>query len=340
MSERSYPRTLLPALGLTLVLALVLTLSGPVPSSDAARAKLTNGCTVSTRGIPSCGAYVGAAYGGNTSVVGWENRMRKTLGVHRTFWGGHDIGDALRTARADVARNRLPWMSFKLPYSWAQMAAGRGDSWARGLAKRIRTVRGPVWVALHHEPEGDGNILQWKAMQQRLAPIMRAAAPNLGYTIILMGYHEFYGAKQYRMNNLWPKTKIDVAGFDLYEKYGVKNETRWKNFYRHYFLPIQGWARKTGVAWGLAETGLQRPRRQAPAALDAEGLHPDGQPRRQGVHLLQHQPEQRGQLEAELGHQAERLLPAHQERPAPAVDPRGLWTGPPLSLRSGEDYLT
>ena len=249
---------LLPSLGLALVLALLLALSGPVPTSDAARAKMTNGGTVTSRGIPSRGAYVGAAYGSNSSVTAWERRMHRTLGVHRTFWSGHSVAAAIRTARADAAHHRLPWLSFKPPYSWAQMAAGRGDAWARGLARQIRTVRGPVWVAIHHEPEGDGNIQTWKAMQKRLAPIMRATAPNLGYSIILMGYHEFHGAKQYRMSAIWPKTKIDVAGFDIYEEYGVTGR-KWKNFYRSYFLPIQRWARQAHVAWGLAETGYSDP---------------------------------------------------------------------------------
>ncbi len=257
MFERvHFTRTLLPGLGLTLVMALMLTLSGPAPASNGARSKLTNGCTASARGVPSCGAYFGAAYGGNSNVNAWERRLGKKLGVHRTFWGSRGINSAIRTARADAANNRLPWMSFKAPYSWAAMASGRGDGWARGLARRLRTVRGPVWVAIHHEPENDGgNIQQWKAMQKRLAPIMRRTAPNLGYTIILMGYHQFQGAAKYRMSNIWPKTKIDVAGFDIYEEYGVQGRYKWKNFYRNYFLPIRAWARRTGVAWGLAETG-------------------------------------------------------------------------------------
>jgi hypothetical protein len=264
MSEnRSISPALIPALGVTLVVALVValtvTLAGPAPKSNAARAKMTNGCTVSTRGIPSCGAYVGAAYGANANPLAWERRMHKKLGVHRTFWGGRDVGKAIRQARVDAAHNRLPWISFKAPYSWSAMASGRGDAWARGVARMIKKVRGPVWVAIHHEPEGDGNIRVWRAMQQRLAPIMRRTAPNLGYTIILMGYHEFYGAKQYRMSNLWPNTKIDVAGFDIYESYGVPGKSKWKNFYRSYFIPIQRWARAKHVAWGLAETGYSDP---------------------------------------------------------------------------------
>ena len=258
MSERRHlTPLLLPALGLMLVLALVLTMSGPLPSSDAAPARLSNGGTVTARGIPSSGAYFGAAYGGNAPVSTWEQRrLGRRLGVHRTYWGGNGIASAIRTAKADAAANRLPWLSFKAPYSWAAMASGRGDGWARGLARQIRGVRGPVWVAIHHEPENDGgNIEQWKAMQKRLAPIMRSTAPNLGYTIILMGYHQFYGAARYRMSNIWPDTKIDVAGFDIYEKYGVRGDRTFKNFYRKYFLPLQAWSRRTGVRWGIAETG-------------------------------------------------------------------------------------
>jgi hypothetical protein len=109
-----------------------------------------------------------------------------------------------------------------------------------------------------HEPEGDGNIQQWKQMQARLAPIMRKAAPNLAYSIILMGYHEFHGAAKYRMSAIWPKTKIDVAGFDIYETYGAKNSV-WKKFNANYFIPIQKWAKATGVRWGLAETAYSDP---------------------------------------------------------------------------------
>jgi hypothetical protein len=260
MSDRRIlSRTLAPALGLTVVASTLLTLSGPVASSQAAPSRMTNGAAVSARGIPSHGAYVGATYGSNTDPTAWERQMRKSMGVHRTFWGGRDIAAATRTAKRDAAHNRVAWLSFKAPYSWADMARGRGDAWARGLARQMRSVRGPVWVAVHHEPEGDGNIKLWTAMQKRLAPIMRATAPNLGYSIILTGYNQLYGASQYRLANLWPKTKIDIAGFDIYETYGVQGRTKWKNFYRHYFLPIQAWARKTHVAWGLAETGYSDP---------------------------------------------------------------------------------
>jgi hypothetical protein len=189
--------------------------------------------------------------------------MGKTLGVHRTYWSASQVSSAVNSAKADAAKNRVPWMSFKPPYSWGDMAAGKGDVWARDLATRMKSVGGPVWIAIHHEPEGEGDMQKWKAMQTRLAPIMRAAAPNLGYSIILMGYHQLRGDAKYSFANTWPKTKIDVAGFDIYETYGTtKNgvtNTTWKDYVNNYYKPLQAWSKSSGVPWGLAETGYSDP---------------------------------------------------------------------------------
>jgi hypothetical protein len=260
-----HPRPLfLPALVSALAL-LGAVLCGPLPASQAATPTLTNGCSVSARGIPSCGAFVGAAFGANSNVASWETTMGKKLGVHRTYWSYSQVSSAVTQAKNDVANHRVGWMSFKPPYSWSAMAAGKGDAWARDLATKMSTIGGPVWVAINHEPEGEGDMQQWKAMQAHLAPIMRAAAPNLGYSIILMGYHEFQGnTAVYGMSKIWPNTKIDVAGFDIYEMYGVQKsgqpmETRWKDFRGKYFTPIQSWSKSTGVPWGLAETGYSDP---------------------------------------------------------------------------------
>ena len=243
------------ALSLALLLPMALAVLGPVAPSKAAESTLTNGCAVSARGIPTCGAYVGATYKSNTDPSSWETSMGKRLGVRRTFWGS-SVNSAVATAKADVSKNRMPWMSFTPPYSWADMAAGKGDAWAKDLATKMAAVPGPVWVAVAHEPENDGGDMQkWKAMQARLAPIMRAAAPNLGYSIILMGYHQLYGDAKYSLANTWPNTKIDVAGFDVYEKYACKGFTTWTNYDTGYFAKFESWANSKGVAWGLAETG-------------------------------------------------------------------------------------
>lgn len=232
------------------------------PATDAVAGKLSNGCTYTTRGIPSCGAYVGGTYNSNTDPKAWESTLTKQIGVRRVFYNGSQIDKAVATAQADAAAKRVTWMSFKTPYSWKEMANGKGDAWARELGQKLAKVDGPVWVAIWHEPENDsGDIKDWTAMQARLAPIIRDSGDNIAYTIILMGYHQFYGDSKYSLDSIWPKnTKVDIAGFDIYDEYGMTKKgtvtTKHKEFRTNYFEKIQAWAEPKGIAWGLAETGF------------------------------------------------------------------------------------
>ncbi|MDX6301634.1 MAG: hypothetical protein QOF53_2848, partial [Nocardioidaceae bacterium] len=233
--------------------------STPAPTTPAA-GTLSNGCTYSARGIPSCGAFLGSAFGGNADPTAWETAMGHNLGVHRTYYGSGSVASAVSTAAKDLANHRIPWISFKLPYSWTDMANGKGDAWATDLATRLKALNGPVWVAFHHEPEGDGDITEWTRMQAHLAPIVRGTAPNVAFTIVLTGYHQIYGATEYHLDSLWPQnTKIDLVGFDIYNQYGVvKNgvtNLKGTDLLKQYFTPISAWAKAHGVAWGLGETG-------------------------------------------------------------------------------------
>jgi hypothetical protein len=222
---------------------------------------LSNGCGIDARGIPgSCAAYLGSAYGSNADPTPWENTMGQQLGIRRTYYGASQVDKGVSTAKTDLAAGRVPWISFKLPYGWGDMAAGKGDAWTLDLATKLSRLNGPVWLAFHHEPEGDGDIKQWTAMQAHLAPIVRAAAPNVAYSIVLTGYNQFYGAAQYSLESLWPKnTKIDLLGVDTYNKFGVvkdgKENTKGTDMVKSYFTKLQTWTEKTHVPWGIAETG-------------------------------------------------------------------------------------
>ena len=233
----------------------------PTPQPDRVAGKLTNGCAYNTRGIPSsCAAFLGSAYNSNTDPTSWESSMGQQLGVHRTYWGGSQVASAVKTAKTDLADRRVPWISFKLPYSWGDMAAGKGDAWARDLATKLSQLDGPVWLAFHHEPEGDGDIKQWTAMQARLAPLVRSVAPNVAYSIVLTGWHEFFGDAQYKLDNIMPKnTKIDLLGIDVYNRYGAptngKIQTTPSQLDKDYFTPTSTWAKAHDMAWGVAETG-------------------------------------------------------------------------------------
>jgi len=234
----------------------------PTPTTPTPTPTPTPTCTFSERGIPSsvCGPLLGSAFNSNTDPAVWEKELGRPLGVRRTYWGPTQVASAVAVAKADVAAHRIPWVSFKLPYSWSDMAAGKGDVWAKDLATRLAAVGGPVWVAFHHEPEGDGDMAAWKRMQEHLAPLVRSTAPNVAYTAILMGWHQISGEPQYSLATVWPDTKIDIAGFDPYNWYGTMKssgvvDTKQVDMKKDYFDPISAWAASKGLAWAVAETG-------------------------------------------------------------------------------------
>lgn len=222
--------------------------------------RLSNGCAYGKRGIPACGAYLGQAYGANTDPSSLERRFGRRLGLRRTYFRADQVAWAVSIARSDLAKGRLPWVSFKLPKSWEAVANGAADRWARRLAARFGRLNGPVWLAFHHEPEGDGPMLHWRRMQQHLAPIVRAH-DNLAFTVIVTGWHQFYGESQYRLGKIWPRgVKVDVAGFDIYNQLGVVDDgevnTEGTDLARSYFSKIKPWAKREKVAWALSETGI------------------------------------------------------------------------------------
>ena len=128
---------------------------------------------------------------------------------------------------------------------------------------------GPVWVALHHEPEGDGNLADWVALQKRLLPLL-AAAPNVRTSIILTAWETFdSGNAAYSLKALWPGSMVDIMGFDAYNRYGDADHPNkgWTEM-SHFYDEIAPAAKARGVDWAIAETGYT----DAAAAKDPDWL--------------------------------------------------------------------
>jgi hypothetical protein len=215
---------------------------------------------VTERGVPSCGTLVGAAVGGNDDPEAAGLEANGPLGVRRTFYTSGRVDDAVDNASEDLRAGRLPWISFKFPYTWGEMAAGRGDAWARDIATKLSALDGPVWIAFHHEPERDGNMTEWTRTQQRLSPIVRGVAPNVAFTIVVTGWHQFFGPyDEYSLDAIWPGDGlVDIVGIDPYNDYGVYKDgsmvTKTTEL-RVYYDELAPWAEKHGVAWAVSETG-------------------------------------------------------------------------------------
>ena len=233
----------------------------------------------SSRGIPLGGQVLfGSAT--TTDIALMEAAVGGKVGIRRSYYQASQVSAAVDRARADLVAGRVPWLSFKAPASWAAMATGAGDAWAQDLANRLGGLPGPVWVAVHHEPEGDGPAADWKAMQQRLSPIFRAK-PNIAYTMILMGWNQFFANKaDQSLDVYWPgKQYIDVLGFDPYNWYDTSNSSGAKNYtwteLREYYTKITAWLDATGnseVKWAVAETGYT----DTAAAMPQNGTAPNG----------------------------------------------------------------
>jgi hypothetical protein len=212
------------------------------------------------RGIPSCGTFLGAAIGSNADPTSKESTFGHRLALRRTYYRADQVPNALRTVKTDLAAGRLPWISFKLPRSWSEMADGAGDAWAKDLATRLSEVDGPVWIAFHHEPENDGAMSEWVRMQARLSPIIRSRAPNVAYTIVLTGWNQVFGSNTgYSFEATWPGDGlVDIIGIDPYNEYGtVKNGktiTKSREL-KEYYAPLAAFAKKHRARWAVAETG-------------------------------------------------------------------------------------
>jgi len=230
------------------------------PAPSTAGGQLTNGGTYSKIGIPSKGAFFGAAVGSNSDPASFEKQTGGKLGLRRTYYSSSQVSKAVSTAKSDLANNRLPWISFKLPHSWSQMAAGKGDAWVKDLVKQLDALDGPVWVAFHHEPEGDAAIKDWVAMQKHLSPLVKKNSDNVAFTMILTGWHQIYGDSQYSLENTWPGDGlVDVVGYDVYNSHGiVKNGKPLKatDMDGSYFKHFEAFAKKHNTRWALAETGI------------------------------------------------------------------------------------
>jgi hypothetical protein len=229
-------------------------------ASKASAAAAARGCQSNRMGIPSSGAYAGATSTNHGNVA-----------IHREYFGSN-ASSAVKAARSDLKSGRLPWISLKAPHSWSAMASGAGDAWAKSLAQQLSSVGGPVWLAVEHEPEGGGDTQAWVRMQRRLAPIIHANSNNVAYTIIVTAWDNFFGPKQYSMNNLWPGSMIDVLGSDAYDYYGARKGGKTISTHSdmsRYYDKLGPWAASHHVKWAIGESAYTN----ASAAKDPSWLN-------------------------------------------------------------------
>jgi hypothetical protein len=189
----------------------------------------------------------GAAIAGNADPARHESVAGRALGVRRTFFQWTQrTGSMVDTARGDLAAGRLPWVSVKPP-SWAAMAAGTHDAEIDQMLRALDGLNGPVWLTVHHEPEGGAGVNSpddpagaagWRAMQIRVRQRLDAlGVDNVAFAPILMSW-TFDSRSGRNPADWWVDGIWDFAGNDHYwdkesGAIGV-NDTAWTNTVNFY----------------------------------------------------------------------------------------------------------
>lgn len=208
----------------------------------------------------------------------WAGVTANKAGIHRMYMDSTLSTATVRSAIDNAhSKGRIPWVSFKLSTyggtGWTQAIAGQFDSWATSMAASLGQASGPVWVCLHHEPEGDGSIADWQGMNARLLPIFKAQ-PNIATSIITMGYPQTVAGGGEEWGDMWPaggQAYIDIWALDPYNWWD-SNANPGGNFVEvmsYYIGRMKTWLNAQGSAlnglkiaiaeFGLTDTASQIP---------------------------------------------------------------------------------
>ena len=192
----------------------------------------------------------------------WDQRVSEVgsgLEARRLFF--LDFAAGMGKAQEACDAGTYPVMSFKTgAYSWAQVAAGTADADLRALATRINALTCDVFVAIHHEPEGDGTPADWSAMAVHALPILGGPiGGKVKVGVIGNGWWWSGEAKGYTDAQIaaWVTPGVlqvsDVIAGDTYQGSATGEEVATK------ITRMGAWARRVGGvrALGLGEFNTQ-----------------------------------------------------------------------------------
>lgn len=223
---------------------------------------------------PEARFLVGMSYGGNSDPSAFEALAGVPLGIWRLYYQASEVAKATTAiATAGTKKRDVVWASFKMPASWADMGAGKQDTWVRDMGKRISDAAVAagvqVWLTYHHEPEGDAPLADFQAMYRHCMPLL-AGLPNVTRWVIATGYPQVFGGGQAAWTldamclDASGKPLVDGIGVDPYLMYGTYQDynhtppmvTTWTDPADRYFKPFSDYAKNHALRWAVAETGI------------------------------------------------------------------------------------
>jgi hypothetical protein len=212
-------------------------------------------------GEPPNGTLVwGASITGNGDPVSrHEQPSGHALTLRRTFWQwSQRTGSMINTAKGDLAAGRLPWVSVKTP-GWQAMANGKHNSEIDSMLRALDALNGPVWLTIHHEPEGGGgrnvpddpggpsaHVAMNKQVRARMTAL---ATDNISLAPILMTYSWTKYSKR-NPDEWWAPGIYDFLGVDHYRDAETSMLTST-------WFEVRQWAAARGVDVAVGEWGMR-----------------------------------------------------------------------------------
>lgn len=200
------------------------------------------------------------------------------LTLHRTFYQWNQrTGSLVTKATDDLAHGRLPWVSVKTP-SWAAMAAGQHDQEIDSMLTALDALDGPVWLTIHHEPEGGGGVnapddpggpAAHVGMNRRVRERMTAlGVDNVALAPILMSY-TWKPASGRDPEEWWAPGIYDFLGVDHYQdSESSMLDASWSS--------VRAFAEEKGVEVAVGEWGMRGTNTAAGARMKAFYDHAAG----------------------------------------------------------------
>jgi hypothetical protein len=190
----------------------------------------------------------------------WAQRVKEVgpgLQARRVFV--NSLTGSLSVATQACNAGMYPVISFKTgSYTWAQVAAGKADAALRSMATKLAALPCDVFVAVAHEPDGDGTPADWSSMQAHALPLL---GPDPGVKVGVIGNGWWWSTTSKGLSDAqiaqWiPRAVInvsDVIAGDTYQASATGEEPATK------IANMGAWARRVGgvKALGLGEFNAQ-----------------------------------------------------------------------------------
>ncbi|MEZ4220210.1 MAG: hypothetical protein R3B13_04715 [Polyangiaceae bacterium] len=203
----------------------------------------------------------GAAVQGNADPASrHEIPAGHVLTVHRTFFQWAQRTTSMITmAKGDIQNKRVPWVSVKTP-SWDAMGKGQHDAEIDQMLKALDAIQGPIWLTIHHEPEGGGasgntpddpagpagHVAMNKRVRERMTALK---VDNIALAPILMSYT--WNPASGRNPDAWYAPEIyDFVGIDHYRDAEASLLT-------NVWATVRTWASKRQMDIAIGEWGVR-----------------------------------------------------------------------------------